>query len=149
MRLDAVFHNARFATLDPDRPEAHAIGVLGGRIAALDEELAGCTADTVVDLGGAHAVPGFNDAHHHLSLVGKGRRELDVSYTAAPTLDALYRAVAERAATLPAGAWVLGAGYDQNKTGAHPTAEALDRAAGGRPVWLVHTSHHMAVARSE
>ncbi|MCX5433390.1 amidohydrolase [Streptomyces sp. NBC_00257] len=146
MRLDAVFHNGRFATLDPDRPEAHAIGVLGGRIAALDEELAGCTADTVVDLGGAHAVPGFNDAHHHLSLVGKGRRELDVSYTAAPTLDALYRAVAERAATLPADAWVLGAGYDQNKTGAHPNAEALDRAAGGRPVWLVHTSHHMAVA---
>ncbi|MFI6062386.1 amidohydrolase [Streptomyces sp. NPDC051286] len=149
MRLDAVFHNGRFTTLDPDRPTARSIGVLGGRIAAFDEELRGCTADMVVDLGGAHAVPGFNDAHHHLSMVGKGLRELDVSYAAAPGLDAVYRAVAERAATLPADAWVLGAGYDQNKIGAHPTAEALDRAAQGRPVWLVHTSHHMAVASTE
>ncbi|CAL9357785.1 amidohydrolase [Streptomyces sp. enrichment culture] len=146
MRLDALFHNGRFTTLDPDRPTARALGVLGGRIAGVDDEVADCTADTVVDLGGAHAVPGFNDAHHHLSLVGKGLRELDCSYESAPCLDALYRAVAERASALPPDAWVLGAGYDQNKIGAHPTAEALDRAAQGRPVWLVHTSHHMAVA---
>ncbi|WP_190814384.1 amidohydrolase [Saccharopolyspora pogona] len=149
MRLDAVFHNGRFTTLDPDRPTARAVGALAGRIVALDEELEGSSADVVVDLGGAHAVPGFNDAHHHLSLVGKGLRELDVSYASAPSLDALYKAVAERAAALPAGAWVLGAGYDQNKIGAHPTAEELDRAAQCRPVWLVHTSHHMAVASTE
>ncbi|MER5388126.1 amidohydrolase [Saccharopolyspora sp. NPDC002686] len=149
LRLDAVFHNGRFSTLDPARPAARAVGVLGGRIVALDEELDGCTGDVVVDLDGAHAVPGFNDAHHHLSLVGKGLRELDVSYTAAPSLDALYQAVAERAATLPADAWVLGAGYDQNKIGAHPTAAELDRVAQGRPVWLMHTSHHMAVASTE
>ncbi|GAA4836395.1 amidohydrolase [Saccharopolyspora rosea] len=149
MRLDALFHNGRFTTLDPERPAARAVGVLGGRIVALDEELEGCTADVVVDLDGAHAVPGFNDAHHHLSLVGKGLRELDVSYRAAPSLAALYQAVAERAATLPDDAWVVGAGYDQNKIGAHPTAAELDRAARGRPVWLVHTSHHMAVASTE
>ncbi|WNE99685.1 amidohydrolase [Streptomyces luomodiensis] len=149
MRLDAVFHNGRFTTLDPCRPAVHTIGVLGGRIAALDDEVAGCTADVVVDLGGAHAVPGFNDAHHHLSLVGKGLRELDVSYAVTPSLEALYAAVAERAATLPEGAWVLGAGYDQNKIGAHPTAEGLDKAAPGHPVWLVHTSHHMGVASTE
>ncbi|POX38576.1 amidohydrolase [Streptomyces sp. Ru73] len=149
MRLDAVFRNGRFTTLDPERPTARALGVLGGRIAALDEELEGCTADAVIDMGGAHAVPGFNDAHHHLSLVGKGLRELDLSYEAVPTLDALYAAVAERAAALPADAWMLGAGYDQNKLGAHPTAEALDKAAQGRPVWLVHTSHHMGVASTE
>ncbi|WP_268977592.1 amidohydrolase family protein [Streptomyces tendae] len=82
-------------------------------------------------------------------MVGKGLRELDVSYEAAPDLDALYRAVAERSSTLPGDAWVLGAGHDQNKIGAHPTAEGLDRAAAGRPVWLVHNSHHMAVASTE
>ncbi|MFF8591848.1 amidohydrolase [Streptomyces sp. NPDC015220] len=149
MRLDAVFHNGRFTTLDADRPHARALGVLGGRIAGLDDEIAGARADTVVDLGGAQVVPGFNDAHHHLSMVGQNLRQLDVSYAACPTLDALYAAVAARAATLPADAWVLGFGYDQNKIGAHPTAEALHRAAGGRPVWLMHTSHHMAVASTE
>ncbi|KAA5827111.1 amidohydrolase [Saccharopolyspora hirsuta] len=149
MRLDAIFHNGRFRTLDRERPAASRIGVLNGRIAGLDEELDGCGADIVVDLGGAPAVPGFNDAHHHLSLAGKALRELDVSHAAAPSLDALYEAVAQRAASLPADAWVVGSGYDQNKIGGHPTAEALDRVAGGRPVWLVHTSHHMAVANTE
>ncbi|HWU08551.1 MAG TPA: amidohydrolase [Streptomyces sp.] len=149
MHLDALFRNGRFTTLVPGRPAAHTLGVFGGRIVGLDDDVTGCTADTVVDLAGAPAVPGFNDAHHHLSMVGKGLRELDVSYEAAPGLEALYRAVAERCSTLPADAWVFGAGYDQNKIGAHPTAEGLDRAAAGRPVWLVHNSHHMAVASTE
>ncbi|MFJ8950790.1 amidohydrolase [Streptomyces sp. NPDC102381] len=149
MRLDAVFHNGRFTTLDPNRPHAHSLGVIGGRVVGVDEDLDGCTADTVVDLGGAHVVPGLNDAHHHLSMVGQNVRQLDVSHAACPTLDSLYAAVSERAATLPADAWVKGFGYDQNKIGAHPTAEALHRAAGGRPVWLMHTSHHMAVASTE
>lgn len=103
-------------------------------VRAFEEDVAGCTADVVVDLGRAHVVPGFNDAHHHLSLVGKKLRELDVSHTAAPSLEALYQAVAARAETLPADAWVVGSGDDQNKIGEHPTAEGLDPAAGGRPV---------------
>ncbi|MEU0570747.1 amidohydrolase [Nonomuraea sp. NPDC005983] len=144
MRLDILFVNGRFTTLDADRPSATRLGVLNGRIAGLDQEIDGVPADVVIDLGGAPAVPGFNDAHHHLSLRGQRLRELDVR---AGTLDELYARVAERAATLPEGAWVRGAGYDQNKLGgAHPTREALDRAAGGRPVWLQHTSGHMGVA---
>ncbi|WP_318216669.1 amidohydrolase family protein [Streptomyces sp. SCL15-6] len=122
MRLDAVFRNGRFTTLGPDRPTAHSLGVLAGRIVAFDGELAGCTADLVVDLGGAHVVPGFNDAHHHLSLVGKELRELDLSYAVTPSLDAPYAAVAERAATLPEGAWVRGAGYETHDGEPHGKA---------------------------
>ncbi|MFD9941841.1 amidohydrolase [Nonomuraea sp. NPDC059023] len=143
MRLDALYVNGRFTTLDPDRPSASRLGVFGGRIAGLDEELDGLTAERVVDLGGRPAVPGFNDAHHHLSMRGQRLRELDLRVG---TLDELYALVAARAAELPREAWVRGAGYDQNKLGAHPEREALDRAAGGRPVWLQHNSGHMGVA---
>ncbi|GAA1666921.1 amidohydrolase [Nonomuraea maheshkhaliensis] len=145
MRLDTLFVNGRFTTLDPDRPYATRLGVFGGRVAGLDDELDGVNADVVVDLGGAPVVPGFNDAHHHLSLRGQRMRELDLRVS---TLDELYARVAERAATLPEGAWVRGGGYDQYKLGAHPDREALDRAAGGRPVWVQHTSCHMGVASS-
>ncbi|MFD8561868.1 amidohydrolase [Streptosporangium canum] len=148
MRLDALFVNGRFTTLDPGRPEATRLGVFGGRIAGLDEELDGVTADLVVDLGGAPVVPGFNDAHHHLSMRGQRLRELDLRESQVGSLDELYAKVAERAAGLPPDAWVRGAGYDQNKLGAHPTREALDRAAGGRPVWLQHVSGHMGVANT-
>ncbi|GAA0931745.1 amidohydrolase [Nonomuraea longicatena] len=144
MRLDVLYVNGRFTTLDPDRPVATRLGVFGGRIAGLDDDLDGLTADTVVDLRGAFAVPGFNDAHHHLSMRGQRLRELDLRVS---SLDELYARVAERAAGLPADAWVRGSGYDQNKLGGlHPTREALDRAAGGRPVWLQHNSGHMGVA---
>jgi predicted amidohydrolase YtcJ len=64
------------------------------------------------------------------------------------SLDALYEAVAVRAATVPEGEWVVGAGYDQNKTGGHPTRDGLDRVAPGRKVWLKHTSGHMCVVNS-
>ncbi|GII77091.1 amidohydrolase [Sphaerisporangium rufum] len=147
MRLDVLFVNGRFTTLDPDRPAATRLGVFAGRIAGLDEELDGLGAGAVVDLGGACAVPGLNDAHHHLSMRGQRLRELDLRHGTVATLEELYAAVAARAAELPPDAWVRGGGYDQNRLGGrHPSRTGLDRAAGGRPVWLQHTSGHMGVA---
>ncbi|MGI6876301.1 amidohydrolase [Amycolatopsis sp. 3B14] len=149
MRIDTIITNARITTLDPARPRAHSVGVLHGRIAGFDEELDGVTADARHDLGGAPVVPGFNDAHLHFSMLGKEMTQLDLSAEAAPTLDALYRRVEEWAAGKPDGAWVIGNGYDQNNIGEHPTRQVLDRIAGGRPVYLVHNSNHMAVANTE
>ena len=68
--------------------------------------------------------------------------------SAAGSLDELYAAIARRAETTAPGDWVIGAGYDQNKLGAHPNRDALDRAAPGRRVWLRHTSGHMCVVNS-
>lgn len=148
MHLDAIFRNGRITTLDPDHPDAAAIGVHAGRIVGLDGDLDGCTATYEADLRGAPVVPGFNDAHQHLSMRGRRLRELDLGSDAVRSLDELYAAVARRAESLPAGAWLRGAGYDQNKIGAHPTADALDRVSGGRPVWLEHCSGHMCVVNS-
>lgn len=148
MHLDVLYVNGRFTTLDRDRPSASRLGVWGGRIAGVDEELEGCTAERVIDLRGTPVVPGFHDAHHHLSMRGQQLRQLDLRQQAAPTLEVLYRRVADRAAELPEGSWVFGNGYDQNKVGAHPTRTELDRVSGGRPVWLQHTSGHMGVVNS-
>ncbi|GAA1608402.1 amidohydrolase [Actinoplanes couchii] len=148
MKLDVIFENALFRTVDDARPTARRAGVWRGRIAALDDDLDGVTAHRVVDLGGATVVPGFHDAHQHFSMVGREKLQLDLSVSVAPTLEALLDAVAERVGRVPAGAWVIGNGYDQNKIGVHPTAQQLDRIAPEHPVWLVHTSKHMAVANS-
>lgn len=148
MHLDVIFTGGRFTTLDEERPNATALGVLAGRVAGLDEELAGATADLVVDLAGAPVVPGFNDAHQHLSMRGDRLRQLDLRAPAVGGLDELYARVADKAAQLPPDAWVLGSGYDQNKIGAHPHRSALDRAAGDHPVWLQHCSGHMGVVNT-
>jgi predicted amidohydrolase YtcJ len=135
--------NANVLTMDPARPRASAVVVAGGRITALDEVPAGTA--HVVDLRGATVLPGFHDAHNHMTGFGMSLGEVDLRSDAAGTLDELYAAIARRAETTAPGEWVVGSGYDQNKLGGHPHRDALDRAAPGRRVWLRHTSGHMCV----
>lgn len=148
MRLDAIYSNGHFRTLDPARPTATALGVFAGRIVGFDEELEGATADVLVDLEGAHALPGFHDAHFHLSLTGARLAALDLRPTKVSSLAQLYAAVEEFSATLPEGAWVRASGYDQNFLEGHPTAEGLDAVTGGRPAILEHVSGHMVVVNT-
>jgi predicted amidohydrolase YtcJ len=148
VRIDTIFTNARIRTLDSQRPTAHSIGTLNGRIVGFDDDLHGVESDRVVDLGGQPVLPGFHDAHHHLSLTGLRVASLNVRPGAVNSLAELYDAVHEYAKDLAPDAWVRGSGYDQNFLEAHPTAEDLDRAAGGRPVILEHVSGHMMVANT-
>jgi predicted amidohydrolase YtcJ len=148
MRVDVIYERGRFVTMDPARPRAHRVGVLGGRIVGFDEELDGVGAGRTVDLGGACVVPGFNDAHHHITMRGRRLRALDLRSHVVTSLDDLYAAVAQTAAALPRDAWIHAAGYDQNLLGAHPLAERLDQVTGGRPIWIEHVSGHMGVANT-
>lgn len=149
MRVDTLYVNGNITTGEPARPRARRLGVWRGRVVGLDEDLDGCTADTVVDLRGAPVVPGFHDAHHHLSQRGQRLRQVDLTHPGVGSLDELHRKVAERAAELADGAWLLGHGYDQNRLGGHPDRETLDRVAAGHPVWLQHNSGHMGVLNTE
>ncbi|WP_457256055.1 amidohydrolase [Pedococcus sp. P5_B7] len=146
MRLDALFVNGRFHTVDAARPQAQALGVIGEHIVGLDEELDGCSAEVVYDLQGAPVVPGFHDAHYHMSSHGIDLANVRVTPDVARTLDELYGLVKARATQLPAEAWVQAYGYEAFKLGGHPDPDALDRASGGRPVWLLQASHHGGVA---
>ena len=148
VRLDALLRG-RFVTFDDQHPVVDAIGVLHGRVVALGDDAIDAAARRTVDLGGAMSFPGFHDAHAHTVHFGRSLLELDLSTPPIRSLDELYAAVGSLAASLPAGALVVGRGYDQNKLGGrHPTRAALDEVAGGRPVWLLHTSGHMCVLNS-
>jgi predicted amidohydrolase YtcJ len=145
--LDLKLTNARIRTVDDARPLAGVRGVLAGRIVGRGEVVAHQPARTSVGCRGAPVVPGVADAHNHMAWFGQSLDELDLSGTA--TLEALYDAVAARARTLPSDAWVVGAGYDDTVMGGHPHRTSLDRAAGGRPVWLKHRSGHMCAVSSQ
>ncbi|MCX4537939.1 amidohydrolase (plasmid) [Streptomyces sp. NBC_00841] len=145
--LDLKLRNARIRTVDDRHPRAHTLGVFAGRIFGLDDTVEDLPARTTLDCGGAVVVPGFGDAHNHMAWFGQSLSELDLG--GAATLPQVYDAVARRAAGLPADAWVVGSGYDDTVMGAHPHRAELDRAAGGRPVWLKHRSGHMCAVSSE
>jgi hypothetical protein len=57
VKIDVIFENGRFRTMDPVRPTASRLGVLNGRIVGLDAELDGTDAARLVDLSGAPALP--------------------------------------------------------------------------------------------
>lgn len=145
--LDLLLCNVKVRTMDPQRPSATTVGVFAGRVAGVDEQVAGLPARRVVDGDGAVLTPGFGDSHNHMAWYGMSLSEVDLSGCA--TLDGLYAAVAERAATTDAGGWVVGSGYDDTVLGDHPHRSLLDRAGGGRPVWLKHRSGHLCAVSSE
>ncbi|MEV0070011.1 amidohydrolase [Amycolatopsis sp. NPDC050768] len=152
MRVDAVYENSRLLTGDSAIGDSatgdSALAVLHGRVVALGEDAEALSARRRIDLGGAYVVPGFHDAHNHMAWFGMGLD--DVALSDCRTVEEVYDAVARRAAELPAGSWVIGSGYDQNKLagGAHPDRHGLDRAAPGMLVRLKHTSGHMTVVNS-
>src|SRR6201996_4155559 len=141
---DLLLVNANVRTMDPARPRAGAVAVAGGRIAGGGDDAAGAAgggrAREVIDLKGATLIPGFHDAHNHMIGYGLSLTEVDLR---AGSLAEIYARIAARAASTPAGEWIIGAGYDQTRTGAHPDRDALDQAAPRHRVWLKHTSSHM------
>jgi predicted amidohydrolase YtcJ len=145
---DLLLVNANVLTMDPARPRARSVAVAAGRIIALDADAASLPAREVTDLHGQTLLPGFCDAHNHMAWFGMTLTELDLSPATVTSLDELYAAVARRAQATPAGDWVIGSGYDQNKLGGHPDRDGLEAAAPGRRVWLRHVSGHMCVVSS-
>lgn len=147
MYCDTRWENARFLGLGGDAEVAQ-VAVTAGRIVAVGAEAAALKPRRSIDLGGAPVVPGLNDAHFHLSYYGRQLESLNLGPSRVSSLDELYAAIAERAAELPEGAWILGHGYYSLDLGAHPDRRELDRRAAGRPVFLSHQCGHLAVANS-
>lgn len=142
---DLLLVNANVLTMDPGRPRAGAVAVAGGRIVGIYAGRPDVSAKEVIDLRGRTLIPGFHDAHNHMAGFGLALTEIDLRVG---SLDELYARVAAKAAITPAGEWIVGSGYDQTRTGAHPHRDVLDSLAPEHRVWLKHTSSHMCVVNS-
>jgi len=129
-----------------------AVAVRGDRVVAVGEDatlLALKDAHTqVVDLGGAFAMPGFNDAHTHIA--GAGEQRLSVDLDGAKDLPEMQARIRAYVAKLAPGQWVLGGGWDHTKWTSKmlPTRQDLDTVTGGHPAFLERTDGHIAVVNT-
>ena len=147
MIVDLIVRNARIDTRDAMRPRAHSVAVLGGRIVALDDEVDGLDARETIDASGLAVLPGFNDVHAHSVWFGTTLMEADLSGVA--SVDDIYRVIEAQARSTAPGEWVIASGYNPVLLdGAVPDRDALDRASGGRPIWIKHASGHSGQASS-
>jgi predicted amidohydrolase YtcJ len=68
---------------------------------------------------------------------------MEASLGAVASLDEVYEIIAGAAAGLAPGEWVVASGYSPLLIGGQqPDRDRLDAAAGGRPVWIKHSSGH-------
>lgn len=141
--LDLLLQNASVRTMDPRRPAGTRIGVLHGRVVALDEQCEGWQAAETIDLSGGCVLPGFIDAHTHLQLSGQAMQS--VSIEDCPSPESALKVISAAAAPRGADSWVEVGGYDHRRFGRHLTADELHRAGGGRRVWVRHLSCHASV----
>lgn len=127
-----------------------AVVVRDGRIAAVvpRQKLRPSPDAEVVELHGAHVLPGLCDAHLHLTGYGRSLEEVDLRN--ARSWDEVVRRARAAAARLPRNAWLTGRGWDQNLWTAEtfPDRRKLDEAFPHRPVLLRRIDGHAAVANA-
>jgi len=151
VHADTILFPGLVRTMDSRRPEADAVAWGGDRVLAVGgraEVMAFAGPRTrLIEAPGLCLLPGFHDAHVHLTQHGLELDEVQLQTTA--TLDEGLAQVAAAAALQPAGSWILGAGFALQRWGVRGLDRRdLDRVAPNHPVLLRSQDHHSAWANS-
>ncbi len=143
---DLIVTHAKIYTVDDSHPLVSAMAVRNGLVQFVGSErealLLRGPSTRVLDAGGQTIIPGMVDAHAHLFGLGAFLRSIDLTDTR--SYDAIVSRVSARVKDVPAGRWVIGRGWDQNKWGdtRFPTHEALSRVSPNNPVVLERIDGH-------
>ncbi|MGW6247364.1 amidohydrolase [Streptomyces roseolus] len=141
---DLLVRNAKVFTGDPARPEARAVAIRDGRVAALgdDHDLAHLVGPgtRVVDALGRRVVPGLNDSHLHV-IRGGLNYVLELRWDGVRSLRHALAMLSEQAGRTPKGQWIRVVGgwtAEQFAERRMPTVAELNAAAPDTPVFVLH-----------
>ncbi|WP_257385925.1 amidohydrolase [Tahibacter caeni] len=101
-----------------------------------------------IDAGGRTVLPGLIDAHGH--VLGLGLSLLNADLRGTRSKAEIIGRLRKQATVMPADAWLVGRGWDQNDwpEKAFPTAADLDAAFPQQPVYLSRVDGHAAWVNS-
>jgi len=149
-----VLTGGRLHCMDEHRTRADAIAYADGKILAVGDRVAVVEAAgpeaTLHDLGGATVLPGFVDAHHHVSISALYGGLVRLTPPGVTDIPSLQAALAEAARGLAPGRWVVAMEWDEGLLAERrpPTRSELDEAVGDRPLFALHQTCHRALANS-
>jgi len=149
---DLIVQNARIWTVDRSLPEAQAVAILGDRIVSVgtEEQVDAWRGPNtrVIDAAGHLLLPGFNDAHVHFTDGGFQLDSVELNDATSP--QEFARRIAERAAKMSQGEWLLGGDWDETKWNSAelPTKQLIDAATPETPVAVGRYDGHMILANS-
>jgi len=144
-----LFLNGNIYTMDATQPRAQALAIdtMSGRILAVGDNdevrRVGDRHAQLVDLRGRTLLPGFIDAHIHLTYAAN--RSYYVNAGTCSSEDDVAKLVRQRSIETPTGQWIQGGQWNKNVwPGEHfPTKVSLDIAAPEHPVALASKDGHL------
>jgi predicted amidohydrolase YtcJ len=141
---DLILRNGKITTLDPETPEASAVAMQNGKIAAIGNEASVmqlATDDTqVIDLNGRRVIPGLNDSHTHL-IRGGLNYNMELRWENVPSVADALAMLRKQAANTPSPQWVrVVGGWSEFQFAERrlPTLEEINAAAPDTPVFILH-----------
>ncbi len=151
---DAIIINGKIYTVDSDSLWAEAVAIQDGKYVAIgnndDIRKWQGLSTNVIDLAGAFAMPGINDAHIHPIMGGvQSLYECSFGFTATP--DEITSALSECVQKRPKGEWLkggqFGSGFFEQYNLASPR-QFLDNISTDHPIFLNDDSGHNAWVNS-
>ena len=155
--VDTIYFNGNVITLDSDELVAEAIAIKNGKITAVGDSKAIMSMSgentRKINLNGKTLVPGFIDAHSHLSGVAV---QVGTANLLPPpdgpvqNIAALQQTLREFMATsdmVKQHGVVIGFNYDdsQLEEARHPNRQELDAVSTEMPIMITHQSGHIGV----
>ena len=158
VKADAIYVHANIytgvagASSFHEIQRAQALALRGDRILAVgsaaDILKLKSTATTVVDLKGHFLMPGFNDAHMHLTNAGFKR--LTVDLTGTRSLEEFRERIRKRVETAEPTEWITGSGWDETLWPVKeiPSRWDIDEVTLDHPVYMERIDGHVAAANT-
>lgn len=141
---DLILRNGKITTLDPDTPEASAIAIRDGKVAAIgsDASIMELAADgtRVIDLNSRRVIPGLNDSHTHV-IRGGLNYNMELRWENVPSVADALAMLRKQAANTPSPQWVrVVGGWSEFQFAERrmPTLEEINAAAPDTPVFILH-----------
>lgn len=150
-KLDTLLYNGRIYTMEREDDVAEAVGMRDGKIAFVgsNEDAAKLGSRIRFDLQGATVIPGMSDSHMHMYAYCQNQTLVNLEH--AESIDDLCAMMAEKAGQVPAGTWVKGVNFDQNKFREKkmPDRRDLDRISTVHPILIRRCCLHTVVVNSK
>jgi predicted amidohydrolase YtcJ len=148
IEADLVVFNGNIITMDPQKPTATAIAVKSYKVLIIgeDDEVVEMipNAKRVMDLGGKTVIPGFIDAHTHLTSAGVKAAHVQLGKVG--SIEEAVQFLTDAAPKYPKGEWILGYNWDEsgwtNKR--FIQAKDLDPISKDHPIMATRVCGHLA-----
>jgi predicted amidohydrolase YtcJ len=152
IEADLVVFNGKIITMDPQKPNASALAVKSYKVLAIGEEEAVLDlvpdARKVIDLGGKTVVPGFIDAHTHMTTAGV--KESYINLDSAKSIDDAMSAIKGELKQYSDDEWVLGHGWDESTwpVKRYINGADLDSVSTTQPIMMTRVDGHLVSVNS-